>query len=245
MARRADPGRSAMLGAIRAGLGREALTADARAELDERLRRHKANLVPAQGRTRDAERLAQFLAKAEAAACTVERLSSAAEVPTAVARYLRGHNLGPELALAPEPWLTALPWEREPMLLLRPGASQGGERAGLTAALAGVAETGTLATASGPQHPTTLNFLPEHHIVALKASQVVAAYEDVWRLLRKARKQGRGFDMPRAVHLITGPSRTGDIELVIQLGAHGPRALHILLIDDEAEDGGPGDGEKA
>jgi L-lactate dehydrogenase complex protein LldG len=100
-------------------------------------------------------------------------------------------------------------------------------------------------TASGPAHPTTLNFLPEHHIVALRASQVVAAYEDAWSLLRKARKRGRGFEMPRSVHLITGPSRTGDIELTIQLGAHGPRALHILLIDDAAAGGTPDDGKKA
>ena len=242
MARRADPGRAAVLHAIRAGLGRGPLSSDARAELDERLRRHKASLIPAQGRPKAAERLAQFRAKAEAVACTVEALASADEIPSAVARYLRERNLGPELALAPEPWLEALPWRREPMVLLKPGASRGAERAGLTAAFAGVAETGTLVTASGPVHPATLNFLPEHHLVALRARQVVGAYEDAWALLRKARKRGRGFDMPRALNLITGPSRTGDIELVIQLGAHGPRALHILLLDDEA---GADDGETA
>ncbi len=40
--------------------------------------------------------------------------------------------------------------------------------------------------------------------------------------------------MPRTINLITGPSRTGDIEQKIQLGAHGPRRLHIVLVDDPA-----------
>ena len=237
MAKRSDPGRTAVLGAIRTALGRERLSTDARAELDDRLARHKRNLVPAQGRVPAAERLALFQAKAEAVSCTVERLGQADEVPSAVAAYLREHNLSPELALAPEEWLAELPWEREPLLELRKGASRGAERVSLTPAFAAIAETGTLLAESGPEHPSSLNFLPEHHIVALKASQVVAAYEDAWVKLRKARKKGRGFDLPRTLNMITGPSRTGDIELTILLGAHGPRGLHILLIDDEDSDG--------
>jgi L-lactate dehydrogenase complex protein LldG len=239
MARRPDSGRTAVLGAIRAALGRERLSADARAELEHRLGRHKRSLVPAQGRASAATRLDQFQEKAEAVACTVERLSEAEAVPAAVAAYLREHNLPPALALAPENWLAGLPWEREPLLELQTGASGGAERVSLTPAFAAVAETGTLLMLSGPEHPSTLNFLPEHHIVALKASQVVAAYEDAWARLRKARKKGRGVDLPRTVNMITGPSRTGDIELTIMLGAHGPRGLHILLIDDEAGDGAP------
>lgn len=236
MPKREDPGRAAVLGAIRNALGRPRLSADAGRELDQRLKRHPTNLIPVQGKPDADARLDQFQAKAEAVACTVERLQRADQVPTAVAEYLRRHNLGPALALAPEPWLEDLPWDRAPMLELRKQATGGSERAALTAGFAGVAETGTLVTLSGPRHPATLNFLPEHHLVALKASQVVGAYEEVWAALRKAGK-GRRPEMPRALTMITGPSRTGDIELEIQLGAHGPRALHILLIDDEAGDG--------
>ena len=235
-----DPARAAILGAIRASLGRGRLGADAEAELDGRLERHPASLIPAQGKAEGPERLARFQAKAEAVAATVERLATAEQVPAAVARYLRGRNLGPELTLAPQEWLQSLPWEAEPMLHLRAATAIGAERVAVTAAFAGIAETGTLMTLSGPAHPATLNFLPEHHIVALRASQVVAAYEDAWTRLRQARGRDGSLDLPRAVNLITGPSRTGDIELTIQLGAHGPRALHILLIDD-----GTGDGEAA
>jgi L-lactate dehydrogenase complex protein LldG len=79
---------------------------------------------------------------------------------------------------------------------------------------------------SGPEHPTTLNMMPDTHIVVLRADQVVGSYEDGWDAVRR-----RDKEMPRTVNFITGPSRTGDIEQTLQLGAHGPRRLHILLID--------------
>jgi L-lactate dehydrogenase complex protein LldG len=97
----------------------------------------------------------------------------------------------------------------------------------LSRALAGVAETGTLIMTSGPDNPTTLNFLPENHIVLLLADDVAGNYEDVWDKLREK----YGSNLPRTVNMITGPSRTGDIEQTIELGAHGPRRLHILLVD--------------
>jgi L-lactate dehydrogenase complex protein LldG len=91
---------------------------------------------------------------------------------------------------------------------------------------------------SGTTGPTTLNFLPETHIVVLAARDVAGCYEDAWDRLRAAhsetgnRKTGDGAALPRTVNLITGPSRTADIEQTIQLGAHGPRRLCIVLVDD-------------
>ncbi len=96
---------------------------------------------------------------------------------------------------------------------------------------AAVAETGTLMLASGPGTPTTLNFLPDTHIVVLRAGQIVASYEDGWDLIR-ARADGNPQTLPRTINMITGPSRTGDIEQRIQLGAHGPRRLHVVLVED-------------
>jgi len=84
---------------------------------------------------------------------------------------------------------------------------------------------------SGPQTPTTLNFLPDTHIVVVRSEQVVATYEDGWDRLRIC------DGLPRTVNFITGPSRTGDIEQRIELGAHGPRRLHIVLVDDRLEKG--------
>ena len=96
-------------------------------------------------------------------------------------------------------------------------------------AFAGIAETGTLVTASGPDHPVTLNLLPDTHVVVLREADIVSGYEDVWDRLRTRFGKDR---MPRTVNTITGPSRTADIEQKIEMGAHGPRRLHILVIDD-------------
>ena len=98
---------------------------------------------------------------------------------------------------------------------------------GVSHALAGVAESGTLVLASGADNPTTLNFLPETHVVVLAAEDVVGDYETVFAMLRK--RYGKAA-LPRTVNMITGPSRSGDIEQTILLGAHGPRRLHIVII---------------
>jgi L-lactate dehydrogenase complex protein LldG len=160
---------------------------------------------------------------------SVVRLASDAEVPAAVADYLKHENLPPKLRMAPREDLRALPWAGQPLLEVEEGIAEAADATSVTGSFAGIAETGTLMMASGPDAPVTLNFLPENHLVVLRASQVVGTYEEAWQRLRAAR--GRGV-MPRAVNMITGPSRTGDIEQTILLGAHGPRRLHVLLIDD-------------
>ena len=79
---------------------------------------------------------------------------------------------------------------------------------------------------SGPDSPTSLNFLPDYHVVLVRAPQLVRHIEDVWQRLRE-----RG-DVPRTVNFITGPSKTADVEQTLQLGAHGPRSLHVIYVDD-------------
>jgi L-lactate dehydrogenase complex protein LldG len=116
---------------------------------------------------------------------------------------------------------------------MRRGRAEPGDAVSLTPCLAAIAETGTLMLVSGEGTPTTLNFLPDTHIVVVRTGQVVAGYEDGWDLLRARADSGDGpAALPRTVNFITGPSRTGDIEQRIQLGAHGPRRLHIILIDE-------------
>jgi L-lactate dehydrogenase complex protein LldG len=102
-----------------------------------------------------------------------------------------------------------------------------------------VAETGTMFFPGGRHHPTTLNIMPETQIVVLRQSRIVGAYEEAWDMLRAERAAvwdgptGTRF-MPRNVMLVTGPSRTADIEQTIELGAHGPRRVHVILLEDEA-----------
>ena len=96
----------------------------------------------------------------------------------------------------------------------------------VTPCLAGIAEIGSLILASRPDSPTTLNFVPDHHLVVLHTGQILRHFEDVWPLVR-ALPGG----MPRTVNIVAGPSRTGDVELTLQLGAHGPRSVHVILVD--------------
>lgn len=231
--------RGRILGRVRAGLGRSG--PPAAAELDARLAAHRPNLVPARAARRDAAgRLALFTEMAQAAACEVTRLGAAAEIPATVARWLGGHNLPSRIVVAPDPRLDAIGWAGEPLLSVRRGTARAADAVGLACADAGIAETGTLMLASSRASPTALSFLPENHIVIVEAGAVVGSYEDAWTRLREAHGGEERFVMPPTVNLITGPSRTADIALKIELGAHGPRRLHVVIVDETLA--GPGDG---
>jgi L-lactate dehydrogenase complex protein LldG len=226
--------RDDILGGIRRALGRGPPTADADSALAERVAAHRRNLIPARAAALAAPaRVELFVEMAEAVQTTVRRVAFDAEVPEEVARYLAAENLPAELVMAPDPVLDSLPWAARPLLQIRRGKAEAGDTVSLTPCLAAIAETGTLMLTSGPETPTTLNFLPDTHIVMLRASQVVGVYEDGWDLLRSRPGDGPQA-LPRTVNFITGPSRTGDIEQRIELGAHGPRRLHVILVDDVA-----------
>jgi L-lactate dehydrogenase complex protein LldG len=110
---------------------------------------------------------------------------------------------------------------------------------GVSTCFAGIAETGTLMMVSGPETPSTMNFLPDTEIVVVRDGQIVAGYEDAWDRLRARQKERGEEGLPRTVNFVTGPSRTGDIEQRLVLGAHGPRRLHLVLVDP-ASAGQPG-----
>ena len=227
--------RGEILASIRRSLKRSRLDAARETELRERVAAHRRNLVPARAAALDDPgRVNLFVAMAEEVQATVARVSSPTAVPEAVARYLAAENLPADLVLAPEPSLDDIPWEERPLLRIRRGRAEAKDAVSLTPCFAAIAETGTLMLISGAVTPTTLNFLPDTHIVVVNANQVVGTYEDGWDRLRT------GGEMPRAINFITGPSRTGDIEQRIELGAHGPRRLHIILVDDPQR---AGDGE--
>src|SRR5690348_3146977 len=171
--------RGQILGGIRAGLGRGRLGEAERAALDARLDAHPRNLVPARAAALDyAGQIALFVAMAEEVDATVARVASPSEVPAAVADYLSAQNLPARLVVAPDPQLDDIPWSERPLLELRKGMAEPSDAAGLTGCFAAIAETGTLMLVSGPESPTRNNFLPDTHITVLRASQVVAAYED-------------------------------------------------------------------
>jgi L-lactate dehydrogenase complex protein LldG len=124
-----------------------------------------------------------------------------------------------------DPVLAKLPWHRGTLEVVT-GRAVDADRASITRAFAGVAESGTIIQISGQDNPTTLNFLPEVHIVVLEATNIFASYEEAWTKLREV--MGEGV-MPRTVNMISGPSRTGDIEQTIVRPAHGPKNMHVII----------------
>lgn len=163
----------------------------------------------------------RFVAKMIEKAATVERLASMDEVGAAVVRYLAAVPV--PLVVRAAGALRTLAWPAG--LDVAYGAAVRQDLSSVTPCFAALAESGGIATLSGADTPSTLNFVPDNHIVVVHAGQVVAHLEDVWALWRAS-----GLPMPRTLNIISGPSRTADIEQTIQLGAHGPRRLHLLLV---------------
>lgn len=224
--------REEMLGRIRGAVGK-GRAADAARTVDARLAAHRTNLIPARGQLAPDAKIELFERMAREASATLARVPSPSDVPEAVARFLKSENLPSRIVMAPDSWLGSLGWEHQPLIDIRRGRAEPSDEVGVTVAFSAIAETGTLMLLSGPATPTTLNLLPETSIVVLRASQVVGAYEDAWARLRQARSgAGGAVAMPRTVNFITGPSRSADIEQQLQMGAHGPRRLHIVLVDE-------------
>jgi len=219
--------RDVVLGKVRRAIGATADDSARKSVVAERLAAAAPNTIPARGKLDREGRVALFAEMAEGVSATVERVASADDVPAAIAHYLRGHNLPLEVRTGADAALAALPWSREPHLERREGPSDGRDLVSVSRAFAGVAETGTLVLNSGPDNPSTLNFLPDTHIVVLTADDIAGDYEAVWARLRE--RYGTGA-LPRTTNLITGPSRSADIEQTLILGAHGPRALHIMVV---------------
>lgn len=222
MSRRAE-----LLERIRGAVADTTSDDERRRAVAERLHNPRPNLVPARGQRDREGKVALFCEMAEAAAADVRRLPSGDDVPAAIADILRRGNLPMRIRSGDDTAIAALPWEREPQLERRHGASDGHDLVSFSRAYAGVAETGTLLLLSGPDNPTTLNLLPDTHIVMVSADDIAGDYEAVWRRIRDELGAGK---LPRTVNLVTGPSRSADIEQTLILGAHGPRALKILVV---------------
>jgi L-lactate dehydrogenase complex protein LldG len=172
----------------------------------------------------------RFLERATDMASTVERLGGHVDVPPAVARYLDALELPAAIAVQKShagvcwPEFGDLDWAGAGLAIeARP--TFGNDRLGITGCLCAIAETGTLVVVSGADTPTATTLLPDTHIAVVRERDIVAGMEEALDRVREAVP-----DMPRAIHFISGPSRTGDIEQTIVLGAHGPYRMHILIV---------------
>ena len=224
---RAAQYRQSVLSAVRAAL-RSRPGDPARDEaVAARLRAHPRGTVPARARQDEAALLDLFQAMLESQGAEVTRAATPEEAVQAIAANLVLHDLPPTLRLGEDEVLRSLPWAAAPDVTLSFGAAAGEDRAGLSRAVAAAAETGTLVLVSGPDNPTTIAFLPESHTVLVRRGDIVPCYDDGFDRLRAIYGEGR---LPRTVNLISGPSRTADIEQTIVRGAHGPKWLHLVVL---------------
>jgi L-lactate dehydrogenase complex protein LldG len=179
------------------------------------------------GRVTDVDLVETFKNRAGELGVTISQIASLADLGTAVADYLRARNLPQIVRTSPELVHKNIAWPGA--LTVTSGGTDGDDPVGVALARAGVAETGTVIMTSGAHSPTKLNYLPESHIVVLPASSIVASYEQGLDIARG----DKGALPPRTINWISGPSRTADIEQTILVGVHGPKRIHIVIVEEE------------
>lgn len=227
--KRSQTSRADIFANIRRGLKHDISESQRQQAVANRLSDKADNLIPARSQLPATEQVELFKAMAIEAAAELIELESIEQVPQACADWLADNQFN-ELNSASNAELNALDWSplAQQQITRSERVAQAGDIASLTSSFAGIAETGTLMLHSGAQSPTTLNFLPDNHLVVLHRSAIVGCYEEAWKKLR----QTFAAALPRTVNMITGPSRSADIEQTLQMGAHGPKKLIILLIKD-------------
>lgn len=218
--------RDAVLGRVRAALGVTGTREAARGDASAYVAAHRHGPRPRIA----GDLVTRFLTRANDMASTVERVATRSDVPAAVRRYLDALDLPADLAGERRyagvcwPELADLAWAASGLVLeTRP--TVGNDRLGITGCFCAIAETGTVVVVSGAATPTATTLLPETYVAVVDAGRVVSGMEEAFALLR-----AECGALPRAINMISGPSRTGDIEQTIVLGAHGPYRLHIIVI---------------
>lgn len=206
--------RESILGAVRDALQRGPLDNARRSTLDDIRANHTR---PAQ----EDDPVERFIRKFESRAGTIARVATLDEVPAEVDQHRARFDLPKRAAVGNA--LQGLKWSAD--WTVHHGAAPLEETLSVSLALAGIAETGSIMLASGPDSPTTHNFVPDDQVVVLPVEHIVRWFEDAWDTLRK-----REGGMPRATNIVSGPSRTADVEQTVQLGAHGPRRVHVVLV---------------
>jgi L-lactate utilization protein LutC len=162
----------------------------------------------------------RFVENAKAAAAQVRSVAHMNDVPQAVADLLRAHNLAARIHLPPESALESLPWNDIALERTAPGPDD----TAIALAPLGICETGTLVYGSAANAPASWHFRAGFEIAILRADGIVPHFEEAVARIKRAGA------LPHTINLVTGPSRTGDIEQTLELGAHGPKSLAIVIV---------------
>jgi L-lactate dehydrogenase complex protein LldG len=218
--------RDAIVGAIRKSLGGRGDEPGRRGMVRSRIERSPNGIIPERAGYDLAERIDQFTASLKGQGARVCEVANLEALPAAIAEQLSDFNMPARLRHGDDPILSSLDWSNT-LVAVETGAADPGDMTSLSRATTAAAETGTLVLTSGPDNPSTLNFLPETHLVVLMTNDLCGSYEDAWDRLRAI--YGRGA-LPRTVNYVSGPSASADIEQKLVRGAHGPKRLAVFLV---------------
>ncbi len=214
--------REEILERIRKAQGRGGAT-PAEAELAmvrEAIARRTVGPIPAMARPVDLA--AKFRAECDRFGTTHAQAATMAQVPGEVARYLDANGLARRIVAWHD--LAQLDWAGTSVTVDdRPARAD--DTTGLTGCFCAIAETGSLLLLGAPATPKSTALLPETHIAVVSRSRLVATLEESFALLR--REVG---ELPRATWVVSGPSRTADIEQTLVIGAHGPYSVHVIMV---------------
>jgi L-lactate dehydrogenase complex protein LldG len=213
--------RDNILGRVRKALGREGSDETRLAAADAYIAAHAHGPRP----RLSSDLVEHFMRRALTMGSSIERIGNRREVPQRVARYLeqRPEAERTHAGVCWPEWAD-LSWS-EAGLRMEPRPATGDDRMAVTGVFCAIAETGTMVIVSGSATPTASIFLPETHVAVVPSTRIVSGMEEAFALLRREHAA-----LPRAVNMVSGPSRTGDIEQTIVLGAHGPYRVHILVL---------------
>jgi len=170
----------------------------------------------------EADLVARFRSRSEQLSSTVDGVERMEDVPAAAARYLVERAL-PMNAICTRQ-VADLAWA-EAGISADARSARNEDLVGITGCFCAIADTGTIMLCSSRESAASVSLLPETHIAVIPASRIVAGMEEAWQLARDELGE-----LPRGVNFVSGPSRTGDIEQTIVLGAHGPCRVHLIVV---------------
>ena len=199
---------------------------EAREIILEKLRRGRREPVPVPGAYSPPEikdRMAAFTRGLDKVFATYAFVSSNAEAANEIEKYLQQQGTTGEVVVTDDIRKSGI-LEGSPLKLVD-APTRGEEASAVTLAYAGIAETGSLVLLSSADSPVTTNFLPDNFICVLKQDDLLNDMESLWSRMHSEQRA-----MPRATNIVTGPSRTADVEQTIQMGAHGPRRVHVVIL---------------
>ncbi|WP_439102197.1 LutC/YkgG family protein [Congregibacter sp.] len=161
-----------------------------------------------------------------ATSATVDTRSAAVQE---ISRFITQKHGQRRIVTGHDPRLAALPW-RDGGLLPRFDSAQSGDTVSVSYAYCAVAESGSLALLLDRNNPGLNNLLVEDHIILVERKDIHERLESIWT----ERSLQTPATRPRGLMMISGPSSTADIAMQLVLGAHGPRALHVIIVGDSA-----------